>query len=220
MYVTPTNRTYRTELARRGIAPRTILAAPTKAHIQRAARDWTTQLAPQRTSIRLNVCNSTHTVLKQYRFRPLAAGGAAPLPDHQSIFQGMADTLSELYHLRVDFVDLEILKEKKRVIIRYTINGTGPTAGTYYSMEQGLTDIVGNSTIQSELEAQLNQYACSGVDMQEAPQQLDKVATENTMRIRCAEHDVAILDKDRAVQHVATDPLDPVARAAQEDALA
>jgi hypothetical protein len=218
MYVTPTNRTYRTELARRGIAPRTILAAPTKAHIQRAARDWTTQLAPQRTSIRLNVCNSTHTVLKQYRFRPLA-GGAAPLPDHQKIFQGVADTLSELYHLRVDFVDLEILKEKKRVIIRYTINGTGPTAGTY-AMEQGLTDIVGNSTIQSELEAQLNQYACSGVDMQEAPQRLDKFATENTMRIRCAEHDVAILDADRAVRHVATDPLDPVARAAQEDALA
>lgn len=206
MYVTPTNRAYRSELAQQGIAARTILTAPTKARIQQAARAWTTQLNPNRTSIRLNICDaSSHTVLKQYRFRPLS-GGAAAVDDHRAVFQGVADILNNIYFQNIALVDVKEDAASGLVRIQYTINGVGP-----FDMLQGKDDIGENSTIQAELEQQLNQHVCAGVPNAE-PQLLDRADTEHTTRVRCSKHDVALLDADKPIRHVADDPLDAVQR--------
>lgn len=205
MYVTPTNRSYRSELARHGIAARTILTAPTKAHIQQAARAWTTQLDPQRTSMRLNICDaSSHTVLKQYRFRPLK-GGATALGNHRAVFQGVAETVNEIYFQNIALVD--VTEDANGLVrIQYTINGAGP-----FDMLQGKDDIVENNTIRAELEQQLNQHVCAGIENAE-PQLLDRADTEQTTRVRCSPQDVALLDADKPIRHVAVDPLDPVQR--------
>lgn len=214
MYITPTNRAYRSALTRHGIAPRTILPAPTKAHIQNAARAWTRQLDPQRTSMRLSLCDAaSHVVLKQYRFRPMLTGGAA-FSDHRAVFQGVADTLNDIYFQNIALVDVteeaDPAGNPHLVRIRYTLNETGP-----FDMLQGKDDIVENNTIRAELEQQLNQYVCTGVENTE-PQLLDRADTEKTTRVRCSPQDVAILDADKPIRHVAVDPLDPVVREEQQ----
>ena len=225
--MTPTNRMYRTQLRQHGIPPRTLLSgAPSKARIQHAARAWVRAVPPDRTSMRLNLCESTsHTVLKQYRFRPQLPlhGGAAPVQaadvDYGAIFQAIADRLAATYHctIRLQGYDdaappgARSSASDELVHLRYTINDapftmTQPRAAVLF---------VNDNTIERELEDELNRFVCQGVpaDSDTLPQRLDRTeGNEPTTRVQCATHAFAVLEPGQSQpRHVSSDPLQPEA---------
>jgi hypothetical protein len=198
MYVTPTNRQYRSSLMRQGVAPRALLATRNKGDIQRAAREWTKSVPPKRTSLRLNLCDAnSHIVLKQYRFR-LAGGG--DFDNHRDSFAQAIDEhlLLDTYYRSVVLTEVTPHGEDM-VIFHYTIDGTP------YTMEQGRRDIATNNTIGTALLAQLEVHICNGA----AGITLDKVSTEAMTRVRCDANKVAILESDVPPRYETQDPLDP-----------
>lgn len=207
MYVTPTNRAYRAKLAQSGIAPRTILAAPTKAQIQRAARAWTAAVHPDRSSMRLNVCHaSTHTVLKQYRFRPTLLQGGGDPELYRAVFESHAADLAATYHVDIQLTDVEEQSAQGQVTLRYTVRGTA------YDMQQPLdtTEYTNNNTILRQLEAVVQQSVCQDivVDQTDLPQKMDQTeAGEETTRVQCASNQWAVLTAGQEPQFVSSDPL-------------
>lgn len=211
MYVTPTNRQYRDKLAQNGIVPRTILSAPTKTQIQRAARSWTTAVPPERTSMRLNLCHAnTHTVVKQYRFRPTALQGGGDSDLYRAVFEGHADDLTATYHVDIQLTDIEEQPKQQQVQLRFTIQGQP------HDMQQPLdaSEYSNNNTIRRQLEALVQQSVCQGIaaDQPNLPQKMDQTeAGEDTTRVQCASNQWVMLTENQPRQISSVDPLAPEA---------